>query len=78
MPAPGARTIMRIAAGLLALMAFAVTGLRLYFLSTIPPGQEDNPLMPSLMILLPLSLGPFFGYLTLRGRLSSSDDGGRR
>ncbi len=78
MPAPSARMLMRIAAGILALLAFALTGLRLYFLSTIPPGQEDNPLMHSLMILFPLSLGLFFGYLALRGRLPFSGGGGRR
>jgi len=78
MPEPTARTVMRIAAGLLALLAFAVTGWRLYFLSTIPPGQEDNPVMYALMILFPLSLGLFFGYLALRGRMPFSDEHRRR
>lgn len=64
---------LRIIAGVLALLAFGLTGLRLYYLSMqgIPMGGDS--IMPALRLLFPLSLGLFFGYLAWKGRLPFSE-----
>jgi hypothetical protein len=64
---------LRVVAGVLAMLAFCLTGLRLYHLSVqgIPMGADS--IMPAMRLLFPLSLGLFFGYLAWKGRLPFSE-----
>jgi len=66
--------LLRLIAGVLALAAFALTGLRLYSLSVqgIPMGSDS--VIPAMGLLFPLSLGLIFGYLAWKGRFPFSQD----
>jgi len=65
--------LLRVVAGVLAMLSFCLTGLRLYHLSVqgIPMGADS--IMPAMRLLFPLSLGLFFGYLAWKGRLPFSE-----
>jgi hypothetical protein len=67
--------LLRIMAGVLALLSFAVVGIRLYGFSIT--GGEGGPgdLMASLRLLFPLTLGLFLGYWAIQGKMPFMDEG---
>lgn len=66
--------VLRIVAGALALLSFALVGIRLYGYSVM--GVEGGPgaFMYSLRLLFPLSLGLFLGYWAIKGKMPFVDD----
>jgi hypothetical protein len=74
-PSPSFILLLRIMAGVLALLSFAVVGIRLYGYSVA--GGEGGPgdLMVSLRLLFPLTLGLFLGYWAIKGKMPFTDDG---
>jgi len=66
--------VLRLIAGVLALVAFGLTGLRLYSLSVLGLLMGPDSLKYALGLLFPLSLGLIFGYLAWKGRLPFSQD----
>lgn len=69
----GLALLLRIVAGILALLAFALVGLRLYSLSHQDVFGGDS-LLHSLKILFPASLGIILGYLAVKGRIPFSNE----
>jgi hypothetical protein len=66
-------------AGILALLSFAVVGIRLYGYSVAGGEGGAGDLMVSLRLLFPLTLGLFLGYWAIKGQMPFTDDGeGRR
>ncbi len=64
--------LLRIVAGILALLAFLLVGLRLYSLMGPGNANETDEFMNMMRLLFPLSLGMIFGYLALKGRIPFS------
>ncbi len=64
--------LLRIVAGILALLAFLLVGLRLYSLMGSGNTNETDDFMNMMRLLFPLSLGMIFGYLALKGRIPFS------
>ncbi len=69
-----AALVLRLIAGVLALAAFGLTGLRLYSLSTLGILMGPDSLRHAMGLLFPLSLGLIFGYLAWKGRFPFSQD----
>ncbi|UCE88657.1 MAG: hypothetical protein JSW10_10020 [Pseudomonadota bacterium] len=78
-PDPTAKLI-RIAAGVLALMSFGLVGLRLYALSgydaAVAGGESE--FISVMKLLFPATLGLFFAYLAWKGKLPFSDEKQKR
>jgi hypothetical protein len=67
--------ILRIAAGILALVSFVLVGLRLYGYSHADLELRSDAFTLSLQLLFPLSLGLMFGYMALTGKMPFMDEG---
>lgn len=65
-------TNLRIMAGILAVIALAVVGYRLYGISALDAAAGDR--LYGLRLLFPLSLAMFFGYLAWKGKLPFSNE----
>ena len=63
------RLIWRVAAGVLALLAIALAGLRIVVLAVQGPPPDTDELSLAFSILFPLSLGLLFGYFAIAGRI---------
>ncbi len=72
-PQTGLALLLRVIAGILAVLAFALVGLRLYSLSHQQVSDAES-LMHSLRILFPASLGAILAYLAIKGRIPFSND----
>ena len=72
---PALKLILRIMAGVLALLSFAVVGIRLYGFSVAGGGREQGDLMALLLLLFPLTLGLFLGYWAIQGKMPFMDEG---
>jgi hypothetical protein len=71
--------LLRIMAGILALLSFAVVGIRLYGYSAAGGEGGAGEFMVLLRLLFPLTLGLFLGYWAIKGKMPFTDDGeGRR
>ncbi|MFQ5937407.1 MAG: hypothetical protein ACE5LB_13470 [Acidiferrobacterales bacterium] len=68
------RLIWRIAAGALAVLALALTALRLYTFTVHGPPEDTGDLALFLGIVFPLSLGLLFGYFAIIGKIPGKDD----
>lgn len=64
--------LLRIIAGILALLSFLLVGLRLYSLAGAGNTEEADDIMNMLRLLFPLSLGIILGYLAIKGRIPFS------
>lgn len=67
-------TILRVVAGVLALVSLAVAGIRFYGMHTLDTAMGARGAIYSLRLLFPLSLALFFGYVTWKGKLPFSPD----
>ncbi len=63
------RLIWRVAAGVLSLLALALSALRIYVLAVQGPPAGTGELSLAFSILFPLSLGLLFGYFAIAGRI---------
>ncbi len=63
------RTLWRVAAGILAVLALGLTAIRVYYLSRLGPPEGSNDLVLMLGLIFPLSLGLIFGYLAIVGKI---------
>ncbi len=69
--------ILRVIAGVLALVSVGVVGIRFYSMHTLDVAMGAMGAMYSLRLLFPLSLALFFGYVAWKGKLPfgpESDD----
>ena len=64
--------LLRIVAGVLAILSFMLVGLRLYSLAGPDAANETDDFMNMMRLLFPLSLGLIFGYLAIKGRIPFS------
>ena len=64
--------LLRIVAGILALLSFLLVGLRLYSLAGHGNTHEADNIMNMMRLLFPLSLGMIIGYLAIKGRIPFS------
>jgi len=64
--------LLRIIAGILALLSFLLVGLRLYSLAGPGNVDETDDFMNMMRLLFPLSLGMILGYLAIKGRMPFS------
>jgi hypothetical protein len=71
---PSLKLLLRILAGVLALLSFAVVAIRLYAYSGAGVGGGPGDLMVSLRLLFPLTLGLFLGYWAIKGKMPFTDD----
>lgn len=69
---PTITIILRIVAGVLALVSFVLVGLRLYGYSDQDIAMGSDSVMHSMRLLFPLSLGLLFGYLAWKGKFPFS------
>ncbi|HEC12348.1 MAG TPA: hypothetical protein ENI80_03720 [Acidiferrobacteraceae bacterium] len=62
-------TILRVVAGILALVSMGVAGIRFYGMNTLDTAMGAMGAIYSLRLLFPLSLAAFFGYVAWKGKL---------
>jgi hypothetical protein len=72
---PSLILLLRIMAGVLALLSLAVVAIRLYAYSGAGGEGGLGDLMLSLRLLFPLTLGLFLGYWAIKGKMPFTDDG---
>ena len=72
---PSLILLLRIMAGFLALLSFAVVAIRLYAYSGAGGEGAQGDLMVSLRLLFPLTLGLFLAYWAIKGKMPFTDDG---
>ena len=72
---PSLKLLLRIVAGILALLSFAVVAIRLYAYSGAGGEGAPGDLMMSLRLLFPLTMGLFLGYWAIKGKMPFTDDG---
>jgi hypothetical protein len=64
--------LLRIFAGILAILSFLLVALRLYSLAGPGSANEGDDIMNMMRLLFPLSLGMILAYLAIKGRIPFS------
>ncbi len=65
---------LRIVAGILALVAFLLVGIRLYGYSGANIKMGSDAFIHSLRVLFPFSVGLIFGYMAIKGKMPFVND----